>query len=296
MPFNPHAAIAGRRLLFDPERRLTGFEKVETSLERRDRLISRLRRGNSADINAADCLGTCHGHRRLRSEEACLSAACPICMRAMRRWFTAEAALMALRQRVRHDTLGHVVTVIPAGWRVPVGNLQHVSLGELRSAAWRWLHKALPQSVVVGGIDISLNESGSAPDQAHYQAHFAAAFLGPETPDQLRRALTGVIPPEPTARRPIMIQPLRDLVSQISYLFKARFTRRVSLIDRAGRPFTRQFDLKAPQLTEIGAWLAPSALEERVLLHGCRRRGNHLRLTGRSPKRQFRRSSRTSNP
>jgi hypothetical protein len=271
--FNPHLAKISKRR--DLTLLLPNFESAVTVRKRKKALEAHLRARHGDYL--ADRLASCRSGRR--NERRCLSGCCPVCLRAFRRWFF--QATKAVADNVgRGSYAGHcVATVVPANLKVPPGRLSKVDLLKLRATVWRSLEKADLPGPVIGGVDVSYNEDAQKLVPPHWQVHIAFAVLGVDNDKAARSAVTDAITAafdlEPSAATPVKVKRLSKPAKQISYLLKALFFRRVSIIDRRVHRNTlpNPPPLKRRQLVELSKWLDSHAMTDRLILHGARRGG-----------------------
>lgn len=284
--FNPFQVRIPKKR--DLAKLLDKFESVHDARTRKAALVAHLRSAHSSNLAAR--LATCDlpGRRR----DYCLSAGCPVCLRAMRRWFYSATKAVADRIELRQDS-GHLVaTVIPSNLQFAPGQLSKLNLLTLRSHVWRSLAKANISTPVIGGVDVSFNEDARGIVAPHWQVHVAFAVLGAGSDAAARKQLVKAIGAgfdlEPTAKEPLKVQQLKNPAEQLSYLLKALFLRRVSIIDKRGHRNTlpNPPGLKRPQLVELSEWLATHALTDRLILYRARRVGIKIvaNVSKRAPK------------
>lgn len=271
----------GFRPAFDIAKRLKNFESIATVRQRRDNLMQSLRMAGKQGRQLSAALGACGRYRRGRNPP-CGSPACPACLREVRRWFVDQA--VSLLPATATSPFGVVVTVIPAGWQAGRGHLGTLDLNMVKSAIWRSIHALwLGDYAILGGVDVSFNESAITPGLGHYQLHATVAILGYPTDsasvNQLNTVLRQHFTLEPTAPCPVKVVPLRSRSRQLSYLLKSVFSRRVSISDSRGRANTLKFPLKAPHAREIAMWLDTYKTTDRLILHGVRREGFQMLRT-----------------
>jgi hypothetical protein len=276
--FAPHIAITIARPKHDPAKLLERFETAQQVVERQGLLAAALEGFGEEGKRLGKRLRRC-GSRR-NDGLKCLSAADPECLRDMRRWATDQACRLRREGRRRTGHRGTTVTVIPAGLRAEPGRLYEISIIKVRQAWWRAVHRMNITLPIYGGIDISFNEDARTQEPGHYQVHFAFAILGhanlKEAHVALKRRIEEAFDLEPMAARPVRVDPIRNPMRQLSYLYKAAFFRRVSIVGRGGRADTMVRPLKAKHLAEIALWLDRGSLTDRLLLYGLRRQGGRI--------------------
>jgi hypothetical protein len=273
-PFDPHNLRIPRSL--DLTHMLPEFESLAEAEARKQALERGLRRANCVEL--ANQLASCTSGPL--SDFHCLSGACPVCMRAWRRWFFAATSRMASKFRSGESHKGCVVSLVPRDSQALATQLQTVDLKIVALAIRRGLGVLDLDLPVVGGLDISFNEDARHIRAAHFQVHANFAVLGiedsPAARRRLRQALASAIPLEPTSSRPIMIQPLRDWPRQLSYVLKSTYVRRLSIVDKRGRANTLRFPLKMAQAVEVATVLDTHTVFERLLIHGASLSGSGL--------------------
>lgn len=278
--FDPRAAYKKRRQRFDPAKLLPKFETLAKARKAQRRLIQALNNENGLyHYSLASTLADC-GAREGGARRYCNRVPCPVCGRALRRWYTSNFAELARPFRATDGTYGVVATVIMSGLRSPIGQLYAKDLADIRRRVSRGLSRLRNDCPVVGGVDVSFNEAGGSREPGQYQVHMALAFLGHESAekdlDRLGKRLKRCFRLEPTSKKPVVVDPLRDPVRQGSYLLKMMFSRRVSYQTSDGARRTRDLPLKGPQLAEIAMWLDRWKPLDRLLLRDVVLRNHRL--------------------
>ncbi len=278
--FHARASVTHVSPAYDPHQKLAKFETLGMTRERNVHLArTLLRRGKARDADLARRLNDC-GSLTRGQRSWCNSPACAICMRETRRWFTSTVSEL-IEKRALMPPHGVMVTVVPPQFRASLGKLSKLDISALRRRFWRSIDKLQLGNVpVIGGLDISFNESAILKEPGHYQVHLAFVVPGLRfAPKRFRKALSRKIAAAFDVEgipRAVVVQPLRDLVPQVSYLLKSMFSRRVSIVGRRGRADTKSHSLKTCQLIEIAHWLDAGSLTDRMLLHGIRRQNYTL--------------------
>jgi hypothetical protein len=261
---------------------LPGFETIVEAEARKQTLERGLRRAGRVEL--ANRLAACAGGPM--DEFHCLSGACPICMRAWRRWFFAATSRVADAVREEEGHGGCVVSLVPRHSQAPPTLLHSLDLKAVVSRIRQGLDRLELGLPVIGGLDISFNEDARKIQPSNFQIHANFAVFGLENDAAARRdlgrALASVIRLERTASRPILVQPLRDRPRQVSYMLKSSFVRRLSIVDGQGRANTLPFAMKMAQTVEVATLLDSYTLLDRLILHGATLRGNHLPKTPRT--------------
>jgi hypothetical protein len=174
------------------------------------------------------------------------------------------------------------VSWVPPRSSVPIDSLDQFDLKTFRQACLKSLQRVLPtQSVLVGGIDVSLNVQANANPRWRFHVYALAAVSrgaggsnARSAMEALRRLPAGEVP------RPIKLALLSsggDLPRVISYSVKAEFYRRSRYfyVRASGRPScnTRAQALPVHRACELALLLDRTSLAARLLLIGVRRYG-----------------------
>ncbi len=261
--FDPWALPAPKRPV-DPARRGIGFETPRAARAERDLRVVHLRRASiPGALRLAVTLAKC------RPDARCRSAACPICCRRFRRWWTG-AVLTFFR-----DVPGLVhVTLVHAGDAVGPSGLAAVSPGRLADATRQRLRRAGVGGVVLGGLDGDFD-----PANGVWQPHFH--FLGAVDPASGFDALRGEFPSGGRVYRPVLVQPVGDRAAQASYGAKSYWPQRQRYLDRNGDERTRKRRLDEALHVAWLLWRARFSFTDFLFLQGVRRYGHELRPVGR---------------
>ncbi|MGE0282042.1 MAG: hypothetical protein AB7P20_15720, partial [Rhizobiaceae bacterium] len=215
-PFNPY--IAEVNFSVDPSSVLAGFETYAEAKAWNDVNIATLSAGRSrADQELASILSSCHRRR------PCLSGACRVCMREMRRWF-ASATASLFNELSWEPGEGFAVTIVPGARWQP----NHMNPGAVRAFKERVRElldgAGLGDEVAIGGVDLSWNTSDGE-REGHVRPHAYLLFptLGSER--HLKAALKARLLATPDTPRPIRFRPLVNQVEASTYAMKAVLTR-----------------------------------------------------------------------
>lgn len=272
--FDPHRAIAGRNLSWDPARLLDDFETELVVLDRDRKLVRSLQATGRHDL--ADDL-----QRALERDEmppVWSNAA----YRDLRRWWTNEATTLAHHAKAAAGRFGVVASIVPAGLTAAAGSLSAIAPRQAVELVWDAFQRVdCGDCRMLGGVDVSFNElAGANQKPGHFQVHASVAILGHPSDERSRKRLCELIKSaldlEPTAHVPVQVKELRDPVEQLSYLMKRVFIRRVSIIDNRERRNTLPCPLKTAQEAEITAWLSGFPQTDRIILKGLRRYGDRI--------------------
>jgi hypothetical protein len=244
------------------------FETKAQALERRAKLVRQLQKSDHSAQQLAVKLDGCRGHRR------CNSPICPMCVRALRRWFICEtiACFNELSAANPSALRGKVTafSAIPREEEYREGRL-HVadllSLGERLQKR----HERAGFPLVFAGVDVSLNVFDNSTSTRRWQLQVYGVVIGC-TPEQVRTALSGLYPAGKRTPRPLKVNRCNKFAATVSYTIKPYFGRRVSYIGRNGRRQTRKVPLKSSEIRELAVWIDQYRLADRYLLRGCRRK------------------------
>lgn len=191
----------------------------------------------------------------------CQSPYCPGCARCYRRWLFGQ-----ILQLYPNDIDGTVVTILletsmeimdlnPRDWR--------------RTLRHRIEAAALGDEVIVGGFEMSWRWR-----EQLWVLH--AHLVVPNCSRKQYRALSSKTDPVKLSK-PVMGQPVRNLIDQVSYTSK--FT-------TYHRPFKQQNGRKPPakplndvQHRHLVAWMSQFEFTEFLFLYGCRRFGANIKVT-----------------
>lgn len=260
-----------------------GFETYATAKDRRDILVSQLRRAaNQSDPELAAKLESCS------KSEPCQSNACPICLRRFR------LRLYRSVNETLSDRAFEVarVSVIPADCRVELGELWATSLDRWVASRKRAIERALPpECAFIGGVDISLNNfENSDPHWCLHLYGFVIAPAGWGLHDRYRRRRLRAefdrrCRPIPKAdrvasERPLLMGPrsVEDFYGSLLYAHKADFYCRTRWIETKRKSNRRSSNSKAQKLPtrsciEVAMFVDGFRLGSRLILVGIRRRG-----------------------
>ncbi len=247
---------------FDARELVGGFETVGKAKAERGLRVRHLRMAGAIEHGRlADKLEACAPKAR------CRSAACPICCRRLRMWFTGAAL----------EILGQIpdpvaTTLIPGDQAVPADSLRDFSPKRFGGMLRQQLRRTgVGNHIVIGGIDGEYDEMHRL-----WQPHFhliASAALGP-TFNEMRGRF---YPRSDRICRPVLTQPVKGPARQVSYCVKSYWLQKVRYLDGAGetRRAPRRLDnaLHADWLV----WRDEFPLGDFIFLHGVRRYGGELR-------------------
>ncbi|MBC6718681.1 hypothetical protein H9Q09_21085 [Aurantimonas sp. DM33-3] len=265
-----------------------GFETKGDAAAARDSLVRLLASadGNDAQALARKLLGC-------RKEDRCGSNGCPVCNRRLR---------LRLDRQMKRSLRGRAfevaaITLIPADFRVEVGELSAFNLVRWVASRKRALERALPpEALFIGGVDISLNTFENR--DPHWCIHIHGFVIAPmgwglHNRAKLRRLRAEIdrrCRPIQAADRVARERPLRvgtrnihDFHDKLLYGHKSGFycrSRYVEVKRKSGKRSTNAFAQRLPNSTrvELAIFLDHYPLGSRVILIGMRRRGRFDRF------------------
>jgi hypothetical protein len=245
------------------------FETLDDARDRRVRLVRQLLHGDHSAQQLAVKLADCRDRRR------CGSPICPMCVRALRRWFVCETVtcINGLLSSNPSGLRGRVVSflAIPAEeHRFGKGALPDLKRLN-RTLQRRFQRDKFP--LAFSGVDVSLNLFNNSIGRARWQPHLYGLVVG-LTREEVKEALSAYYPPRKRAQRPVHVKNCNSLPPVLSYCIKPYFSRHSGYRDR--RKNNRAEPLKGSQVQELAIWLDQYKLADRYLLRGCRKRGQHL--------------------
>ena len=266
IPQNVSAVEAVRRLLELPVPRkfniarlrpagLPRGERFETVADAGTRRIN-----EAARLEEIDGLGRIAARLRACAPQArCTSVCCPSCSRKFRRWFICQAL------RHERDLELQVLTVALA--LVPSNELSQINLSVLKRCTSQRIRRAAPSAhFVLGGIEADYHY---VDDSFLVHAHLLVSKLPSEELKALRTVFSNL-----GTTRAIKVQPLRDRVSQISYLLKFTTFHRPGSQNGSRRPSA--IPLPSEALKQLTLWRAQHGFLDFVFMMGLRRRGGDL--------------------
>ncbi len=255
-------AFPSSRSEYDIRKLVGDFETVGAAKAERDLRVRHLQMaGANEHGRLADKLETC------APEARCRSAACPICCRRFRWWFT--GAVLEILGQIPDPI---VATLIPGGQAVPTGDLRDFSPKRFGDMLRQQLRRTgAGNQVILGGIDGEYDEMHQL-----WQPHFhliASASLKP-TFDELRDRF---YLRSDRVHRPVLTQPVNDPARQVSYCVKSYWPQKVRYLDDAGKKRTSRRRLDNGLHVDWLVWRDHFPLANFLFLHGVRRYGGELR-------------------
>ena len=256
-------AFPSSRPEYDIRELVGDFETVGAAKAERDLRVRHLRTAGSIEHRRlADKLESCIPNAR------CRSAACPICYRRLRMWFS--GAVLELLSEIPDPI---AATLIPGGQAVPTGDLRDFSPKRFGDMLRQQLRRAGAGShIIVGGIDGDYDEIHQV-WQPHF--HFVAPAALKPTLDELRDRF---YPKSDRVYRPVLTQPVNDPARQVSYCVKSFWPQKARYLDGAGKERTSPRRLDKALHVDWLVWRDRFPLADFLFLHGVRRYGSELRI------------------
>jgi hypothetical protein len=246
------------------------FETFHDALKWRKIHRKKLETGNKRQRRAARTLTKCRNRHR------CGTEGCRVCIRDFRVGWTGEAVKIMLQRPVWTRCC-----IITKGLLVPYGQLAkfdlHAQIERLRKRIQR---SALHGSVVLGGLDVSLNIENNV--IVGWQFHPYLIVEGKDDAS-LEQAVKDTFPTEPTALEPYDFAEITDPLEVITYAYKAQIKRRSGFVGKNGNHRTKDLPLKGADIRELLPFLAKHKVGARLLLAGVRRNGHRLDFTPTKP-------------
>lgn len=213
---------------FDPAEFVDGFETLEVAVRRRRKLIRILTEGDSVLRSLAQKLSNC------RKEARCLSGACPVCMRRVRRIWAGKFVAPAV---LADQADWMFVTAIPARSVFALGTLEKFNPRRLHETLRKQFSRGpLAQAKVLGGIDFNYHQDRKG--QSFWCPHWH--LLVKATHAKVHEALGKYYRPTELARRPLEVRPLDrgGLLDAATYLLKSVYKLDMPRSFSFQRPFT----------------------------------------------------------
>ena len=266
----PNAAAEAETLIASPLMRLAADSRVAQLVEQRDLCGALLPdRGLLAWPSAAilaDRLQTC------TRATPCLSAACNLCSGDLQRAFCDALKPLVL---LRH-TRWRIASLVPGDLSVPKGDLSTCGLFQPLSRRLNDVVEQLPDRVVVGGFDVSLNEHQLGEVTVPVWQPHAWLFIDG---DLDREVLKKKFPRSSFAPRPIVISKFDGSDRAIAYALKPNFDRREAIArTSSSRQNTRHRPLRVDERIELAIALHKAGLASRLFLRGVSFDARYLRF------------------
>jgi hypothetical protein len=202
-------------------------------------------------------------------ELPCLSGACPICIRALQRWFVAEN-VGVLKPLVQRGYQAQALSLVPECGMTRVGSLSTCDIDKFRDA----MRQALKACGIVHyklGLDVSLDHVAGVASPKHWQLQLWGFFHEPKSGWQAH--LTALVDPNNVMTRPVQVEKRDSLKATAAYGVKSTFDRRerywkanLKRKDRGGCWNTRPRILRGEAWVELMLFLDHIGLQRRLLL------------------------------
>ena len=159
-------------------------------------------------------------------QRPCLSGACPVCMRALQRWFVNDTVTV-LRPLVLRGYRPQVLSLVPEFGRIPAGSLNKFDsdkfLDDIREAlkACGIVHFKL-------GLDVSLNQRAGLASPGFWQLQLWGFFHKPKRGWRVK--LKAPLNPNGGVTRPVKVVKPDSLEAAAAYGVKDTFVRRLSYL------------------------------------------------------------------
>lgn len=285
-PFNPWNHPPPPRE-HDPKYQLPGFETGHEADERRGKIVPILPKA-----------GLFTGNLRIRLDECspgdrCASAACPGCLRRMRRVLVGSG--MALLDELHWEPgMGIIACVVP-GTQFKAGTLENFDIErESERIRTRFARSSLADQPIFGGWDFSFNEHSEGEWAPFWQPHLYVLMPAVTDIKEAKPVLKDTFAMADTVPRPVRIQALEEPLAAITYSYKAFFQRRITYVADNGRLNTSDRPLRPNQERELRLFLDHIGFTGRLFLRNIRRRGS--RLVAEPNARTCRRNQRAKSP
>ncbi len=238
-------------------------------------------RGNQADETLfgqlADLIEACCAKAR------CRSGACPLCRRALQRWFVWTAPTATRKHGGDEHGRWVRISIIPSV-RIRGGRNKLHLRRQLRAAIKELLAgvERAHLTIVIGGIDVSFNRHATGAFQDHYQFHLWC-LVPYSMGQQARPPLEAIFPANDIAKHATYVGQktydgsLRGYGYALKTDFKARTTLPKEMTPAGKRPSqnTRLDDLTIAQRLPLFVMLHMLGLEGRLFLQGAKVRLNN---------------------
>jgi hypothetical protein len=255
MKFNFYSADINQD--FDPEKIFPKFETSDQARSARSRIVKALREHHSDKL--ANKLEGCSMRR-------CRSAACPICLRMFRAWWSSELA-----SYIAQDTDDwHTVSIVPPDLTFPMGELSYFKWSRAKDRLRKQIERSpATLSYAMGGIDYAVqNFPGRSPK---WRPHFYFLTQGGGE-GRIKTAFSRHYKADNDTKVPVRITPLKvrkqDLIATATYTFKAVFSDRQLAIDTRGNADTKSSSLDSRQEAELAVFLHRQGFLGRLIRHG----------------------------
>ena len=200
--------------------------------------------------------------------ERCQTEQCHKCLRRFRKSLVKNSTNLGLHSREQD---WFCLTLVPSETLIPIGKLECLDLkNEVRKHNVR-LKRHIPDALVIGGIDISLNMERGIP--IGWQPHLHLMIFGINKEDSLN-ALRSVYPRSDIAKRPIRHELLKEgTFNQIlTYCYKSLYFEHSDRKFIPDRKYNKRNMLPRKYEEELRAYLCNWLIGDRLILRHARRK------------------------
>jgi hypothetical protein len=267
--------VPGRKINEQNDIRLMkGFETFRSAkIERNKRVYTLWRSKNEEDQLLGERLSECRqGHR-------CLSTACPICFRQLRRWWLAEA-----KHIFDSFSGGRVATVIFYSAAMTDDQLDIFDPTKLHNRLRKQLNRSGFKLPVIGSLELDYHVE----DELWHPHYHLLIFDVKADVEKIRKVLNGSTNKMPKAYidrvpsnkvyRPLLVQKIKNSRRQLSYLFKS-YSKHITAWYASGKRKTRSTRLRVSQERLVLRFKDRVGFKGLMFLYKARQVGNQLVAT-----------------
>ena len=201
-------------------------ETYHDAVRRRDEVVRKLD-WHRSDSGMTICATLARKLEACQPNRRCFSGACPICLRAVQRWFVVSGLRFgSWLKRGRGQKLT-IFSLVPDFGEAALGTLAEFDWNEFRAQAACALRDAGVDRFLTG-IDVSLNHFDGCRDEAVFQFQLWGLIEEPREP--WRKQLKEAINRSREIARPLFSFEPRCARASLAYGLKGEFTRRVSYV------------------------------------------------------------------
>lgn len=208
--------------------------------------------------------------RHCRAEARCLSGACPVCTRALQRWYVEVGAKIGRKMAQTPSQRPRFLSLVPDFGRVQPEQLFDFDIDTFKQRAIEALRRCRI-SVKLGALDVSLNHWRGDRGGCYYQFQYWALISA--VPKQTRDRLAAAANATGEVRKPVLQVKRKWPKAALAYGVKSAFVRReffydTSVADRNRAPCinTRARDLLGADLAALTVFLDRRGLHRRLLV------------------------------